>query len=102
MLPSSCTLGSRHPARPPMTLVLQWLTAVNQLNVFRVLGLCSHTSPVSLSRTPAPPNAGKTVKRPLVNVLDHVGNPEAPAARAIAGKESSTAITNPEIEFFIE
>ena len=47
--------------RPPMWLV-HWNRAPDQFTVF-VSGDCSQTSPVSLSRTAAPPKSDNTVKR---------------------------------------
>src|SRR5262245_31945036 len=63
-LASSGTDGSRQPLRPPVVSFAQWNRALGQFWVF-VSGDCSHTSPVSLSRTAAPPKSVKTVKREL-------------------------------------
>ena len=57
-LASSCTVGSRQPTRPPVSRLLQRKWAWNQL-VVDVLGDCSHTRPVSLSRTAAFPKGWK-------------------------------------------
>src|SRR5262245_49004890 len=61
-LASSSKAGSRQPLRPPTFLFAQWNRAFPQVCLSSP-GDFSHTSPVSLSRTAAPPKALKTVNR---------------------------------------
>src|ERR1051325_1650912 len=89
-LPRSPTPDNRHPFGPPASIVEQWLIALDQSDM-PPLGVCSHTRPVSLSRTASLLNSGRSVNLPLVNLLDQVGKPDAPAARPAAGRSATSA-----------
>src|SRR2546428_9770326 len=83
-LASSCTEGSRQPVRPPVVRPVHWNRALLQA-VAVVDGDCSHTSPVSLSRTAKP-------LMTHVNRLELLGH--APPG-SFAGKVLSQACGSP-------